>query len=72
MKPNIHIWSYLAQLFLEWEMFRLNFIEKFKKRILCSVTVFKKSLVFWGNVDKFCRAEQATDDNYGACGWHAG
>ena len=46
MTTNIRIWSYLAQLFLEWEMFRSNFIKKFKKRILYSITVFRKSLLF--------------------------
>jgi hypothetical protein len=25
MKTNVHLWSYLAQFFLEWEMFQTKF-----------------------------------------------
>ena len=62
-KTNIHFWSYLAQFFLEWEMFQTNVVEKLKTRILCSVTIFRKSRRLWENVEKYCRAGQATDDN---------
>jgi hypothetical protein len=27
MKASIHLWSYLAQLFLEWEMFQTKVVE---------------------------------------------
>ena len=30
MKTNIHFWSYLAQLFLEWKMFQTELLEKIK------------------------------------------
>ena len=40
MKTNVHVWSYLAQLFLEWEMFRSNFIEKFKKKAFYDQKLF--------------------------------
>ena len=32
MKTNIHFWSYLAQFFLEWEMFQTSFVKKIKKK----------------------------------------
>ena len=34
MKTNINFWSYLAQFFLEWEMFQTKDVEKIKKHIL--------------------------------------
>jgi hypothetical protein len=43
MKPNIYFWSYLAQLFLEWELFRTKVVENFKTHVLCSVLLFRKS-----------------------------
>jgi hypothetical protein len=39
MKTNTHLLSYLAHLFLEWEMFQTKVVEK--KHILCSVTFFE-------------------------------
>jgi hypothetical protein len=38
MKTNMNFLSYLAQFFLEWEIFRKRFVEKFKTHILFSVT----------------------------------
>jgi hypothetical protein len=39
MKTNIHFLSLLA-LFLEWELFQTNFVEKIKTHILWSITFF--------------------------------
>ena len=59
MKIIIHIWTYLAQ-FLEWEMFQTKVLEKIK-------TFFfffeKKSCRSWYNVETYCRAGWAIDDN---------
>jgi hypothetical protein len=61
---NTHFSSYLAQFSLEWKIFQKNFVEKTETRILYSVTFFfRKSCCLWYNVDKCCRAGQATDDN---------
>jgi len=62
MKTDIQFWSYLAQFFLEWEMF-LEVVQKIKTHILCSVTFYRKSCRLWDNVEKMFRAGQATDDN---------
>ena len=43
MKTNIHFWSYLAQFFLEREMFQTKVVEKIKTHILYSVMFFGKS-----------------------------
>jgi hypothetical protein len=31
MKTNLNFWSYLAHFFLEWEMFRIEVVDKIKK-----------------------------------------
>jgi hypothetical protein len=63
MKTDIHFLSYLAQFFLEWEMFQTKVVEKIKTHILCSVTFFRKSCRLWDNVGKYCRVGRATDGN---------
>ena len=67
MKTNIHVWSYLAQFFLEWEMFQTIFVEKIKTHILCSKTFFffffQKSCCWRDNVEKYDGARQDTDNN---------
>jgi len=63
MKTDTHFWSYLAQFFLEWEMFLTKVVEKIKTHILCSVTFSQKSFRLWGNVEKCGRYAQTTDDN---------
>ena len=56
MKTNIHFWSYLAQFFLEWEMFQTKVVKKIKTRILCSVTLFFENRavyeVMWKNFEQ--------------------
>ena len=59
----VHFWSYLAQFFLEWEMFQTNVVEIIKTHILCSATFFFKSCLLWDNVEEYCREGQATDGN---------
>ena len=44
-------------------MFHSKAVQKIKTHILGSVTFFRKSWRLWQNVEKYCRAEQATDDN---------
>jgi len=46
MKTNIIFCSYLAQFFLEWEMFWTKVVEKIKTHILCSVTFFDNLAVY--------------------------
>jgi len=63
MKTYLHFLSYLAQFFLEWETFQTQIVQKIKKHILCSVNLIKKSRLLWDNVENYCRAGQATDNN---------
>ena len=48
-----HVWKYLAELFLQWEMFQTKVVDKIKTHILCSVTCFRKSRavyeIMWKN-----------------------
>jgi hypothetical protein len=39
-----------------------KFVEKLKTHILCSVISFRKSCRLWDNVEKYCRAGQATNE----------
>jgi hypothetical protein len=44
-------------------MFQTNIVEKIKTRILCSITFFSENHAVYENVEKYCRAAQATDGN---------
>ena len=72
MKTNIYFWFYLAQLFLEWEIFQANVVEKIQTHILCSIIFFRKSYSLWDNVEKYCTAGQATVNIMGACAGYLG
>ena len=63
MKTNIHVLSYLAQLFLEWEMLQTKIVEKFKTNILCLIIFFFFFENRAVNLEKYCRVGQATDAN---------
>ena len=40
MKTDIHLLSYLAQLFLKWKMFQTQLAEKIETHILYSMILF--------------------------------
>jgi len=66
-KTNAHFWQYLTH-FVEWEMFHTTVVEKIKTHVLWSVTFFVFNLCsLWDNVEKYCKARQATDDNIICC-----
>jgi hypothetical protein len=56
-----HFWPHLAQFSLEWEMMQRNFYRKSKHTFYIQCLSKKRHL--WENVEKYCRAGQATDDN---------
>ena len=45
MKTRLNFWLYLAQFFLDGEMFQTNFVEKIETHILCSITFFFSKIV---------------------------
>jgi hypothetical protein len=66
METNVHLWSYLAEFFLERGIFQTKFVEKTQTHFMFSnffLSFFRKSCRLWGNVEKYRRSEQATDDN---------
>ena len=63
MKTDIHIWQYLSEFFLEWEMFQTDVVEKIKTNFLCPIAFSRKSCRLWDNVKKYDRNRHATDGN---------
>ena len=61
MKTNKHFRSYLVQFFLECKIFQKDVLQKIKTHFTFD-DVFRKSYLLWDNVEKCCRAWQATDD----------
>jgi len=64
MKTNIHFLSYLAQFFLEWEMFQTKAVQKIKTHFEFSYFFSPENRavyeIMW---KKYCRAGQGTGDN---------
>jgi len=46
MKTNVHFWSYLAQVFLEWKVFQTKFAEKVNPLILWPINFSRKKKPF--------------------------
>jgi len=46
MKTDIHLWSYLAQLFLDWEIFQVNLYRKSKHTSDIKYISFRKNVLF--------------------------
>jgi hypothetical protein len=62
MKRFGYFWRYLAKIFLEWQMFQINVVEKIKAHILCAIMFFRKSHRLWYNVEKLGGDWGATND----------
>ena len=67
MNTFSHLWQYLAEFFLEREMFRIKVVEKIKTHVLCYMNFFRKSYRLWYNVEKSDGATVAADGNMAAC-----
>jgi len=63
IKTCVHVWNYLAEFFLEWEIFLTKIVELISHS-LCSITFFfQKSCHMWSNVEKCGTARKASNDN---------
>jgi len=62
MNTYAHLWLYLAQFFLEWEIFQANIFENVKTHILYSRKFLIKPCRIWGNGGKYGRAGKAADN----------
>ena len=51
MKTDVHLWSYLTEFFLEWEIYQKNVVEKIKIHILGSINSSRKPRCLWDNVE---------------------
>jgi hypothetical protein len=73
MNTFSHLWQYLAEFFLEWEMFEKKVVEKIKRHFLFinfPPPPPRKSCRLWDNVEKCSGAREAADDYRDAL--HAG
>jgi hypothetical protein len=66
MKSTTHFRSYLAQYFLEREMFQTKVVEEMKTHILCSMTFY----VFFEKLEKI-QVSLKSDKNNGYFTWRA-
>ena len=57
MNTYVHLW-YLAEYFLEWEIFQTKVVEKIETRTMYN-NFFWKLYNLWDNVEKYGRARQA-------------
>ena len=62
MKTYVHLWQYLDDFFLQWEMFETKFVEKLKTHILYWVTFSRKSFRLLDNVEKYGGAREDTNN----------
>ena len=71
MTTKVHILSYLAHLFLEWEMFQTKLLQKIKTRILCSVTFLFENRaayeIMWKNAVERGRSQKTIWRMSNAC-----
>jgi hypothetical protein len=63
MNTNRHFWTYLAQFFLEWEMFHINVVQEINTNLSCSIILCTKIAHLRDKVEKCCTAGQATVDS---------
>ena len=62
MKTNTNVSTYLAQFFLERDMFQRKFVAEIKTHFVFS-NYSLKIWFLWDNVEKYSTAGQVTDDN---------
>jgi len=67
----VNIGSYLAQFFVEWEMFHTNIVGEIKTQILCPVAFFFENRVFYEKMWKNNVEPDTPQWQYGACTLHA-
>jgi hypothetical protein len=61
MKTSVHLWQYLAEFFLEWEILKMKFVEKIEKHFLYSI--FFSEILAFCEMEKYGRVGHVTNDN---------
>ena len=68
MKTYVHLWSHLAQSFLEWEMFQTKVVQKIKKtQILCSVNFSENRAFFDVRWEKYFKSPSTALSSVAEC-----
>ena len=73
MNINVKLWTYLAEIVSDWEMFQTIVVEKIKICILCSIAFFENRVVYeimWENSVELDRPQMTTE--HGACASRVG
>jgi hypothetical protein len=66
VKTNTHLLPYLAQLFLEWEMFRTNVLEEIKTYVFCPITFVSRIVSFMRQCGKILYSQGSHRWQYGS------
>ena len=66
METYVNLW-YLPELFLEWEIFQVKFVEKFRVNIFSSMLFLIKQFLLWYNLEKYGTARGVTRGNVMQC-----
>ena len=61
-RRSFHVYDYLADFFLEGDLFQIKVVEKIKTHILCSLTFFRISCCLWDNVGKYGEAREDAEN----------
>jgi len=61
MKTNVHLWSYLPEFFLEWEIFRRKFVEKIETHLYSET--FCENRALYDRMWKYVTARQTAHQN---------
>jgi len=56
MKTYVHLWWYLAEFFVEWEMFQTEVVGENQNTHFMFGNFFRESCRLWDNVVKFCES----------------
>ena len=68
MKSNAHFLSYLAQFFLEWDMFQTKVVDKIETHFMFNnFFFFRKSCLLWDDAGKILWNRTGHELQYGAC-----
>jgi len=59
MRTNVHLWHYLAEFCVEWEIFQTNVVKQIKTQIICLITFLRKSCRLWDNVENIVEPDRS-------------
>jgi hypothetical protein len=60
---HVHLSQHLTELFLEWDLLQIKVVEQIKSTFYIEQLLSRRSCCLWDNVENYCRAGQAVDEN---------